>query len=238
MKVCGQIRFNPNQDKPTTLHLFSLDALKTYLEVKSKVETSLSLNKDNAETTIEASQNHEVKSIVKSIVKSTVAHIEEDSSKKIVKEEEDNNNYRINSEPNGINNLKEMENEFYRKSVSDVSTPSASVSVGDISTTVPPSASPCQVSMVAASVPNVSTTASASPSAPKVSMDGSVVRYNPPKTFDQAKLKAYDKGLQDNPPKVIQFKRNKYPREQEERDQKAIASGSKMFPKSIIELYD
>ena len=73
---------------------------------------------------------------------------------------------------------------------------------------------------------------------PKVSMLRSVLKYEPPETFDPVKLRGYDEQLRTHPPKVIQFKRSLYSSNQVERDSEAIAKASKRFPHSIIELFD
>ena len=88
------------------------------------------------------------------------------------------------------------------------------------------------------SVSKVSMVDSPAASPAKVSMSCSVVKYQPPETFDPFKLKAYDEGLRNSKPKVIQFKRTLYSRDQETRDQDAIAKASKKFPRSTIELCD
>jgi hypothetical protein len=223
LKACGQRRFNANQYKPTTLYLFVFDALKTYLEVKSKVETTLIVNDTNGENTIDTTKNNGEKSIVKLIVKPTVIHIEEDTTKKIVKEEEDNHDYTgksVSPNPNPFDELETCFNSVVKvstpsASVGNISTPSASVLSDKVSTTVPPSASPAKVSMAA-----------------------SVVKYNPPKSFDPATHDAYDKGLLRNPPSILQFKRSLYARDQEIRDIQALLYASKKFPQSTIELID
>ena len=120
LREIGSRRFNINQYKPTILHSFSLDALKSYLEVKSKVEMSITPNKDNDETTIEASQKHGVKSKVKSKVKSTM-----DCHKKIVEEDSTKKEEGISTGFSDSTNLNPLDTNF--NSVSQSSTPAASL---------------------------------------------------------------------------------------------------------------
>ena len=96
LKVCGYMRYHPEQDRPTTLHYFNLTALKPYLEVNANNEKCIVLNVDAGETPIDTTKNNAVNAEVNARSKRNRLRY----SKKIIKEDSTKNKVLVLSTVN------------------------------------------------------------------------------------------------------------------------------------------